>query len=290
MSEESEFSKNAVINETQDFSEKIHAFVKEKTPYVYILTPCYGSVCFVNYTECLISTIELFKLYNIRVNILFCKSDSLVTRARNNLVAKAMNDPEMTHILFIDNDITWEPLDLLKLVLHDKNMVGGIYPLKNYNWKKITENNGENVQAWMKKRETSEFKHFLDAESVIQYNLLNYNVNYKTSHIKVEKNLTEAKHIPTGFMLIKRNVFESLFEAFPSTKYTDDVNFLTEKENRFAYALFDCGVEEGHYLSEDWMFCHRWTKLGGKIYLDISINLSHTGIEDYNGSLMASLL
>ena len=107
---------------------------------------------------------------------------------------------------------------------------------------------------------------------------------------KVEKNITEAKHIPTGFMLIKRNVFESLFEAFPSTKYTDDVNFLTEKENEFAYALFDCGVEEGHYLSEDWMFCHRWTKLGGKIYVDISINLSHTGIEDYNGSLMASLL
>ena len=84
-------------------------------------------------------------------------------------------------------------------------------------------------------------------------------------------------------MLIKRNVFENLFEAFPSTKYTDDVNFLTEKENEFAYALFDCGVEEGHYLSEDWMFCHRWTKLGGKIYIDISINLSHTGIEDYNG-------
>ena len=87
-----------------------------KIGYVYILTPCYGGVSYVNYTECLISTIQLFKLYNININVVFCKGDSLVTRARNNLIAKAMNDPEMTHMLFIDNDITWEPFDILKLM------------------------------------------------------------------------------------------------------------------------------------------------------------------------------
>ena len=68
------------------------------------------------------------------------------------------------------------------------------------------------------------------------------------------------------------------------------MHFLEPNENEFAYALFDCAVENGHYLSEDWLFCNRWTNLGGKIFIDVSINLTHTGIEDYNGSYITSLI
>jgi len=91
-------------------------------------------------------------------------------------------------------------------------------------------------------------------------------------------------------MMIKREEFEKMALAFPSTKYVDDVNFLTPEENNYAYALFDCGVEDGHYLSEDWLFCHRWSKMGGSIYMDVSISLSHTGIHDYLGSYVTTLL
>jgi hypothetical protein len=278
------------VNETKNINEKIEQFVNEKKPVVYILTPCYGSVCYVNYVYSLMMTLEVFRQYKITANVEFCKSDSLVTRARNNLVAKAMNDPNMTHILFIDNDISWEPFDVLKLLLHDKNIVGGIYPLKNYHWNKLLENNGESVRNMIEKKNKSQLSDFINDENMIQYNLLNYNINYKSSEIKIEKNLTEVKHIPTGFMLLKRSAIEKMQEAYPSTKYTDDVHFLTEEENKYCYALFDCGVEDEHYFSEDWMFCHRWSKMGGKLWIDISINLTHTGIEDYKGSLLSSLL
>jgi len=290
MESSSEFLENAIVNETKNINEKIEQFVNEKKPVVYILTPCYGSVCYVNYVYSLMMTLEVFRQYKITANVEFCKSDSLVTRARNNLVAKAMNDPNMTHILFIDNDISWEPFDVLKLLLHDKNIVGGIYPLKNYHWNKLLENNGESVRNMIEKKNKSQLSDFINDENMIQYNLLNYNINYKSSEIKIEKNLTEVKHIPTGFMLLKRSAIEKMQEAYPSTKYTDDVHFLTEEENKYCYALFDCGVEDEHYFSEDWMFCHRWSKMGGKLWIDISINLTHTGIEDYKGSLLSSLL
>lgn len=290
MESSSEFLENATVNETKNINEKIEQFVNEKKPVIYILTPCYGSVCYVNYVYSLMMTLEVFRQYKITANVEFCKSDSLVTRARNNLVAKAMNDPNMTHILFIDNDISWEPFDVLKLLLHDKNIVGGIYPLKNYHWNKLLENNGESVKNMIEKKNKSQLSDFINDENMIQYNLLNYNINYKSNEIKIEKNLTEVKHIPTGFMLLKRSVIEKMQEAYPSTKYTDDVHFLTEEENKYCYALFDCGVEDEHYFSEDWMFCHRWSKMGGKLWIDISINLTHTGIEDYKGSLLSSLL
>ena len=67
-------------------------------------------------------------------------------------------------------------------------------------------------------------------------------------------------------------------------------HLITEEENKYCYALFDCGVEDNHYFSEDWLFCHRWSKMGGKLWIDISINLTHTGVEDYKGSLLSSLL
>jgi hypothetical protein len=227
----------------------------------------------------------------------FCRNDSLVSRARNNLVARAMANPKMTHIMFIDNDITWDANDILKLMISDKNLVGGIYPLKNYNWsdllvdKKNPSNPSPNtVQQMIERKNNSQFKDIISDESMVQFNLVRYNVNYLDSTLNIDKNLAKVKHIATGFMMIKRNVIEKMSQAFPSTKYVDDVNFLKKEENEFAYALFDCGVEEGHYFSEDWLFCHRWTKMGGSIWMDVSIALTHTGIEDYKGCYITSII
>jgi hypothetical protein len=108
--------------------------------------------------------------------------------------------------------------------------------------------------------------------------------------MKIEKNnLTRVRHLATGFMMIQRKVIEKMSEAFPSTKYIDDVNFLSEEENRYAFSLFDCSVEEGHFYSEDWLFCERWGKMGGDIWIDISIQLSHQGTENYEGFFLSTL-
>jgi len=279
------------------FQASILEYVSKNKPWVYILTPCFGSVCFVNYVHCLISTMDVFRYYGIELTVEFCRNDSLVSRARNNLVARAMSNPKMTHIMFIDNDITWDANDILKLIISDKNLVGGIYPLKNYNWADllVDKNDPNNpspnvIQKWIQRKNNSQFKDIVSDESMLQFNLVRYNVNYLDNTLNIDKNLAKVKHIATGFMMIKRNVIEKMSKAFPSTKYVDDVNFLKSEENEFAYALFDCGVEEGHYFSEDWLFCHRWTKMGGSIWMDVSISLTHTGIEDYKGCYITSII
>lgn len=283
-------------NNTQyDIKTQIHNYVKETNPFIIIMTPCYGSVCYVNYLFCLINTIELLKEFKIRYMIEICKNDSLVSRARNNLIAKAMHKEDATHFLFIDADITWDPLDVIKLMISDKSLVGGVYPLKKYNWNNLLvnpkdPNDKDPIKSIIQRKEKSQLgKNYGDNE-MIQHNLLNYNINYLTNNLEINNNLAAVRHIATGFMMIKRNTIEKLIEAFPSTKYTDDVGFLEGDENKYAYALFDCGVEEGHYFSEDWLFCDRWMKMGGNIYIDVSINLKHTGIEDYNGSYLASII
>ena len=125
---------------SDNIEERIHSYVRENKPHVCILTPCYGSVCFVNYVHCLLRTKEVFEHFNIKLKIEFCKNDSLVSRARNNLIAKAMAYNDVTHIMFIDNDITWDPINIIKLIIANKPVIGGIYPLKNYDWDKILDN------------------------------------------------------------------------------------------------------------------------------------------------------
>jgi hypothetical protein len=272
-----------------DIVVRIKDYIAKHNPGLVILTPCYNSTVFVSYMESLIQTFAMCKEFGLRMKVHFCKNDSLVSRARNNLVAKAMTDKNMTHMLFIDADITWDPIDIVKLILADKGVVGGIYPIKNYNWGNFSED-PDFVRKIMAKKQNSQLNNMMSDLQFLKTNMVKYNVNYESSVLNVTNNLAKVRHLATGFMMIKRAVIESMMRGFPDTKYTDDVGFLSGDENNFAYALFDCGVEEGHYFSEDWLFCHRWTKMGGGVYIDVTINLDHTGIETFKGSYISSIM
>ena len=283
------------INNEKSLEQQIIDFIKSNRIKLYILTPCFASLCYVNYVHCLMSTIELFRKFGIPLKVEFCKNDSLVTRARNNLIARAMTDPDCSHVLFIDNDISWDPVDILKLLMAEKDLIGGIYPLKNYDWEKLVKDpqnpfNSNIVQSLIKKKNESQLAGLLTDSAMIQHNLLRYNVNYMNQFLEINNNVAKVKHLPTGFMMIRRKLLSSMMKAFPSTKYIDDVSFLRPEENAMAYALFDCGVEDGHYYSEDWLFCDRWSKMGGDIFIDVSINLTHTGIEDYKGCYVSTII
>jgi len=266
-------------------------YVSDHKPNLIIMTPCYNSTVFVSYTQSLILTLFMCKEYGVPANVIYCRNDSLVSRARNNLVAKAMHHTSATHFIFIDADITWNPIDVIKLLISDKMLVGGIYPIKNYKWDILTSKNpNTGIDAIKARHKTNMFKDTMSETDFVKTNLLRYNINYESAVLSVERNLTKVKHLATGFMMIKRPVFEMMFKAYPYTKYTDDVSFLSGDENNYAYALFDCGVENDHYYSEDWMFCHRWQKMGGEIFVDVTISLDHTGIETFSGCYLASVL
>lgn len=267
------------------------AYIAQHKPNLMIMTPCYNSTVFVPYMQSLISTLFMAREFGFSCNVVFCRNDSLVSRARNNLVAKSMHNKDVTHFLFIDADITWSPVDVIKLLLANKPLVGGIYPIKNYKWDILSgQNPQQNIDTIKARYKNSNFSNMMSETEFIKTNLLRYNINYVSNVLNIERNLTKVRHLATGFMMIQRPVFEAMFKAFPQTKYTDDVSFLEGTENNYAYALFDCGVEDDHYFSEDWMFCHRWTKMGGEIFVDVTINLDHTGNETFRGCYLASVI
>ena len=274
-------------------NKQVETYVLQYKPSLVILTPCYGSMCYTNYVSCLCNTINLCKLYNIPVSFEFCRCDSLVPRARNNLLAKAMSkEPKATHFIFIDADITWDPHDILKLMISHKLVCGGLYPLKSFQFDRLLGDK-DIVEKWKKQKVKQPFLQNISDTDIIQHNLLSYNFNVPnngSNTLTVVNNMTEVRHLATGFMMLRRETIECMQKAFPSTKYVDDVNFLVGDENKHAFALFDCGVEDGHYFSEDWLFCQRWVNMGGKVYANLTINLTHTGIQDFRGSVLTSFI
>jgi hypothetical protein len=291
---ETEPVKNNITQEVGG-DEHIYQYIAENRPSIYILTPCYGGMCNTHYVTCLLRTKELFNKYQIPIQFLFCRNDSLVTRARNNLIAKAMNDPTATHFFFIDSDISWNENDVLKLMLANKPIIGGVYPLKRYNWNKLTvdPNNPYNsniVQSVIDNINQSVLKNAMSNEDIVQCHLLNYNVKYLDRILSIDANLAKVKYIETGFMMIQRDVLTQMMGQNPQLKYTDDTGFLKENENRYTYALFNCGIAYNHYLSEDWFFCERWLNMGGDIFIDVTINLTHTGNVDFKGNFLSSIL
>ena len=214
--------------------------------FLAICTPCYGGqvtekhyVSMVSYTIACMKNDMTFSLETMA-------NESLVTRARNNLVAKCMMNPKVTHIMFVDADVGFDAGSIYKLIAHNKDVVGGIYPKKTFEPDYV-------------------FNPTLDATR--------------------DGDLIEVDDIGTGFLLIKREVIQTMFDKFPNLKYNNSINIDNAAEP-YMYALFDTSIDKhGNYLSEDYTFCERWRGLGGKIHADTSICLSHTGYYSFQGDI-----
>ena len=51
--------------------------------------------------------------------------------------------------------------------------------------------------------------------------------------------------------------------------------------------FFPIEVVNGELMPEDYAFCRRWRLLGGKVWADPTIQLTHHGAHDYTGDPMS---
>jgi hypothetical protein len=94
------------------------------------------------------------------------------------------------------------------------------------------------------------------------------------------------KDAGTGFMCIKKEVIQQMFDAHPEMKYVNDIN-VDQKFEPFMYALLDTMIdpESRRYLSEDYTFCRLWQNMGGDVYLDPRTALNHVGHYTFRGNI-----
>ena len=188
--------------------------------------------------------IETMKsIMNFRDKLMLCgvASDieynigSLITRQRNDILKKFMENDKYDYLLFIDNDVSnFEDYILDNTVFlkdYEKSICGLTY-------RKKTFNNGKE-------------------------NIFNVNLKYSIQHTlkKHKNNFIKVKHIPTGCLLVPKTTMNDMMKYYPNRAKT--------------YNFFDVEVVDDMYLSEDYFFCHLLNLMGGSVISRLDTNVKH---------------
>jgi hypothetical protein len=152
-------------------------------------------------------------------------------------------------LVFVDDDVFWQPGDLLKLIDYSVDVVGGVYPKKS------------DPLEWP-------FKIGIKDE-------------YRNDP---ETGLMEVMGLPGGFMKISRNCAEKMIEAYPRQTIRS-----VSEHTQFWPVFDPYEMADGNRLSEDFSFCQRWIDIGGKVWANLEFELGHIGYKIFKGSCGKSL-
>lgn len=252
---------------------------------LFVATPMYGGMCTGSFARSMQDLTAKCVQLGITMRCYYLFNESLITRARAYAADEFLRSG-MTHMMFIDSDIGFNPDDVLSLLaLQDDDseydIIGGPYPKKCISWEKVAAavNKGAADQN--------------------PNNLENYVGDYVFNPVMGEGETTkeirldvpaEVLEIGTGFMMIRRSTFEKFQAAYPEKMYRPD-HVRTEHfdGSREICMFFDCVIDPDskRYLSEDYYFCQQSRKAGMKVWLCPWMQLTHTGSYVFGGSLAA---
>ena len=249
---------------------------------LFVATPMYGGMNHGLYMKSCLDLQTIMIRYGIETKFSFLFNESLITRARNYLVDEFLRT-DFTHMMFIDSDIHFDPNDIVALMALDKDVIGGPYPKKAIKWKSVLKavQKNPNIEAGNLEKVTGDYV---------------FNPVKGTAQFSVTEPL-EVLEIGTGFMMIKREVFTKMRDAYPTIKYKPDhVGQAHFDGTRYIHAYFDTLIDTkdsatgggtDRYLSEDYMFCQLWRKLGGQIWLCPWMRTDHIGTYHFKGDMPA---
>lgn len=213
---------------------------------VFIALPAYDFKVSLKLAVSLARFAQVAPQHGISIQIGSICGCSVVSRARN-LLAQDMLDSECTDLMFIDSDINFEPQDILRLLAWTsdpkKGIVAGV------------------------PRTRSVAKTYIAT--------LDYDENEELTMNGM--GLVRAQRVATAFMMVRRDVFETLDAAHPEWRYYD------ERTQRSIPCMFDFVKTDEGYIGEDYLFCDRAREHGFEVWIDPSIKLGHMGVQEYEG-------
>lgn len=251
---------------------------------IYVATPCYGGMMTVNYAQSLLGLSDLCRAHEVPFAVSFVYNESLITRARNKMVADYLNNSNLKNFFFIDADISFDPKDIISLVFHDEMIIGAPCVRKNLRLDRIvsaTKKNGRDYSVDELAKLCGEFV-----------------VNFEPSAAPRSMNLgqlIEVQDVGTGLMRIKREAFNIVEKKFPDRYYLPMMGEGGETKPHYLFFQSEVDLDSGkhnpgglpHYIAEDYAFCRLAKKAGIKVYLAPWLKTDHMGAYLFKGDLEA---
>lgn len=217
------------------------------------------------FTQSLIILSNSLVRHGVEYDILISTTDmnKNVIQSKNTLINNFITNTKGTHLLLVNSKISFSWLDVVKMIMNDKNIVGGCHPMANINWDKVKNNvvSKNDIQ-----------NEYLVAKSLDYYlnPMLEENGNFKL----VDGNLIEVNDMFLEFSLIKRNVFDKMIEKGRKSKRMFELKYDDENET---------------YINEDLTFSKYWKSLGYKLWMNVDVNLNHITNMNLKGSILLNI-
>jgi hypothetical protein len=237
-----------------------------KTCKVMILTP-HGRRPAWQYADSYGATIRDFERLGVEWDRRRVIGMSNIPKARNFLMAQFMaaktsDGGDFTHALLIDDDMRWDPRSAIRLLMAQHEVIAAIGRKKDKR-----PNSDPSVWCFYGPREAL----MAGPANAMIWDAMG---NFTTEGIKAG----------AAFMVIQRPVIEKMIAAHPEWKrpLPDGVD---PEITKYHYQLFRNDPDDLNDGGEDFCFCERWNALGGRVWIDPSIELGHIGEADYSGML-----
>lgn len=206
--------------------------------HLLVGTPAYGGFVHTDFVT------SLLGLNNLRIpyTLMTIGNESLITRARNTIVSAFYADLRYTHLLFLDADVFISAEDVLRMLIHGKDVVGAPVALKK-----------------------------LTPDGTRVFNL--------GQTLGEDGALLITERIGTAALLLSRQAIDALVaDAINDARvYQPNPNNLDASRGLAQYDIFRTGIVGGEYLSEDYWVCRELRRLAFSIYVDPVIVTRHNG-------------
>jgi hypothetical protein len=229
-----------------------------KTCKVMILTP-HGHRPVWQYADSYGATVRDFERLGIEWDRRRVPGMSNIPKARNFLAAQFMaaktkDGGHYTHALLIDDDMHWFPQSPLQLLASKHDVIAGIGRKKD-----ARPNSDPGVWCF-----------YAPPEALMEWDDMQ---NFTTVGTKAG----------AAFMVVQRGVFEAMMAAHPEWKRP--LPGIDPEIAKYYYQFFRNDPDDENDGGEDFCFCERWNALGGRVWIDPSIELGHVGEATYSGVL-----
>jgi hypothetical protein len=218
--------------------------------FVVFCTPALQSWLSIDYHISMIQTEAQLGVKGIARGHLIRPGDAYLAKVRSKLASDFLRDhPLATDLFFIDDDVSWPPEKVLEFLERPEDVVAGIYPKKSD-----------------------------DLDFPLELAIDGSTGDLVPSH---DGKLLMATMVPTGFLRIKRHVVQKIADA--STFFHD--NESDGSRPKF-WNIFKMGMsEDGSWWGEDYAFCQEWRGMGGTIWVDPNMTMTHRGTKKWQTSL-----
>ena len=249
---------------------------------ILVVTPTYdGTVV----TEYVAAILRLYSKVATRDDIdmrgpLFIES-LVVNRARNAAASIVLQDPSLTHLLFVDADMGFRPEAVIRLIDSGKAFCGCIYPGRRPDPKL--------AHAAFRATDDPELARSAGQIFVATEELAFQNIDGRPG-LRVQDGFARTTALGMGLTLIKREVFETLRAHHPELLTKSRADYLNRGVHEEVLQCFEpLRQADGMFLGEDKSFARRWTATGGEIWACVDETLTHSGKATASGSFVDRL-